>query len=176
MLIIIEGSFVGGQFSRTGELKRLQIKTSDRSACGQADQIQEIKVPKTLRPILERLLKSSTYLKLQVKTGHHHLKVVSVLTVIDDYRQDETKKYIPSIKIQVCSKGSCHKHGSGKICEALKVMIQERDLQDVVFIEKVGCLKECKHAPNVRLKPSGIICHNASSPKVTQLLKPMLAS
>jgi NADH:ubiquinone oxidoreductase subunit E len=176
MLTTIEGSFVGGQFSRAGQLKRLHIKTSDRSAGGQVDRIQQIKVPKTLRPILERLLKSSTYLKLQVKTGHHHLKAVSVLTVLDDYRPNETKSYIPSIRVQVCSKGSCHKHGSGKICEALQVMIQERNLQDVVFIEKVGCLKECKHAPNVRLKPSGIICHKASSPKVAQLLEPMLAS
>ena len=176
MLTTIEGSFIGGQLSRSGQLKQLQIKMSGGSAYGQADRVQEIKVPKPFRPTLERLLASSTHLKLQVQTGHHHLKVVSVLTLLDDHQSNVTKNYIPPIKIQVCSKGSCHKRGSSKICASLQAMIQERNLQSVVFIEKVGCLKECKHAPNVRLQPSGAICHQASSPKVLQLLEPMLAN
>jgi hypothetical protein len=176
MLTTIEGSFIGGQLSRKGQLKQLQIKISGNSADGQADRVEGIKVPKTLRPMIEKLLASSDYLKLQVQTGHHHLKVVSILNVLNNYPPHKTTKDTPSIKVQVCSKGSCHKRGSDEMCVALQEIIQERNLQGVVLIEKVGCLKECKNSPNVRLKPSGVICHKASSPKVFGLLEPMLVS
>jgi (2Fe-2S) ferredoxin len=176
MLTIIEGSFIGGQLSRRGQLKQLQIKISGNSAEGQADRVQEIKVPKTLRPMLGQLLTLSNYLKLQVQAGHHHLKVVSILNEPGNYQPHKTTRYTPSIRVQVCSKGSCHKRGSDKMCAALQEVIQERNLQGVVSIEKVSCLHECKNSPNVRLKPSGVICHKASSPKVFELLEPMLAS
>lgn len=176
MLTTIEGSFIGGKLSRNGQLKQLQIKMSGGSAYGQADRVQSIKVPKPLRPTLGRLLESSTHLKLQVHTGHHHLKVVNILNLLNNEPSHGATSCSPSIRVQVCSKGSCHKRGSDKICAALQAEIQERKLQGVVSVEKVGCLKECKNSPNVRLKPSGIICHKASSPKVFQQLTPMLAS
>ncbi len=165
MLTTIEGSVIGRQLSRTGKLKQVQIKTSN--------QIQEVKVPKILRPFLAQVLKSSTDLKLQVKIGHRKIKAVNVLVNHQDNRQLTTQQAIAPIKIQICTKGACYKRGSSQIGVALQVMIQEHRLQDTVSIEKVGCLKECKNAPNVRLKPSGVICHRASSHKVAQLLEPL---
>ncbi len=176
MLTTIEGSFIGGQLSRSGQLKQLQIKMLGGSADGQADLIQSIKVPKPLRPTIGRLLESGTHLKLQVQVGDHHLKVVNILNVLNNCQTYKTTSRSPSIRVQVCSKGSCHKRGSDKMCAALQEVIQERNLQGVVSIEKVGCLKECKNSPNVRLKPSGVICHKASSSKVFELLTPILAS
>lgn len=173
MLTTIEGSFIGGQLSRSGQLKQLQIKIS---AAGQADRVQGIKVPKTLRPILGELLLSSNYLKLQVQASNHHFKVVSIL---DDYHNSplpKTTSCTTPIRVQVCSKGSCHKRGSEKMCAALQEVIQERNWQGVVSIEKVGCLKECKNSPNVRLKPSGAVCHKASSSRVLKMIEPMLIS
>jgi (2Fe-2S) ferredoxin len=174
MLTTIEGSFIGGQLSRSGQLKQLQIKISGNSAESPGNRVQAIKVPKTLRATIGQLLESGTHLKLQVQVGDHHLKVVSILNVLNNYQVHEAISCSPSIRVQVCSKGSCHKRGSDKMCAALQEVIQERHLQGVVSIEKVGCLKECKNSPNVRLKPSGVICHKASSPKVLELLLPML--
>jgi (2Fe-2S) ferredoxin len=167
MLTTIEGSVIGGQLSRTGKLKRVQIKTSN--------QIQQVKVPKILRPLLEQVLKSSTYLRLQVEIGHRKIKAVNVLVNPNDHRQLAIQRDASPVRIQICTKGACDKRGSRQICAALQAVIQEHSLQNMVSIEKVGCLKECKHAPNVRLKPSGVICHQASSSKVAQLLEPLLA-
>jgi (2Fe-2S) ferredoxin len=174
MLITIEGSFIGGQLSKTGKLKNLQIKTSDSIAGGQADRVQQIKIPKNLRSLLEQVLKSSTYLKLKVKTGHKKSKAVSILTAPGAECWPLTN--IPSsvTKIQVCSKGACHKRGSKQLCTALQTMLQDRNLHNSIAIEEVGCLKECKQSPNVRFKPSGDICHQASPHKVWQLLESML--
>jgi (2Fe-2S) ferredoxin len=165
MLTTIEGSFIGWYPSPTGQLKYLQIQTVDRT--------QQVKIPKTLRPLLEQVLKSSTYLKLQVKIGHRHLKAISILILPSDTLptiQHPPSDHAPTTKIQVCSKGSCRKRGSGQICAGLKALLQDHELQNSVVIEEVGCLKECKQAPNVRIKPSGKICHQASSHKVYQLL------
>jgi Thioredoxin-like [2Fe-2S] ferredoxin len=174
MLTTIEGAFIGGRLSRRGQLKRLKIRTTDSNTGNQADRIQQIKVPKPLRPLLEQLLKSSNYLKLQVEADHRQLRAVNVLMTGGDHRPTITKSKVSPIKIQVCNKGSCQKRGSDQICMALQAMIQEQHLQDTVSIEKVGCIKECKHAPNVRIKPSGSICHKASATKVLQSLKPLL--
>ncbi len=168
MLITIEGSFIGGQLSRTGQLKNLQIKTSDR--------IQQVKVPKSLRPLLAQVLKSSTNLKLQVKIGHRKFKAMQVLMTTGGQEKIVRSKHLPATKIQVCSKGSCHKQGSKKLCAGLQAMIQSQNWQDLVVIEEVSCLKECKQAPNIRLKPSGEICHEASPQKIKRLLESTLVS
>jgi NADH:ubiquinone oxidoreductase subunit E len=168
MLITIEGSFIGGQLSRTGQLKNLQIKTSNR--------VQQVKVPKSLRPLVAQILKSSTYLKLQVKIGHRKFKAIQVLMAADVPEKAIRSSQLPVAKIQVCSKGSCHKHGSKKLCAGIQAMLQSQDWQDLVVIEEVGCLKECKQAPNIRLKPSGGICHQASPQKVIRLLESTLVS
>jgi NADH:ubiquinone oxidoreductase subunit E len=174
MLTTIEGAFIGGRLSRRGQLKRLKIRTTDNTAGGQADRIQQIKIPKPLRPLLEQLLKSSSYLKLQVEAGHRQLKAVDVLMAAGECQPTIKQSKVSPITIQVCSKSSCHKRGSDQMCMALQAMIQKQHLQNTVSIEKVGCIKECKHAPNVRIKPSGSICHKASATKVFQSLKPLL--
>jgi NADH:ubiquinone oxidoreductase subunit E len=167
MITTIEGSFIGGQLSRTGQLKNLQIQT--------AQQIQQVKVPKSLRPILAKVLTSSTYLQLQVKIGHRKLKAIKVLMVADRAGKISGSHPTPVAKIQVCSKGSCHKRGSKKLCTDMQAMIQSKGWQNSVVIEEVSCLKECKQAPNIRIKPSGAICHQASSRQVGQLLETILA-
>ncbi len=167
MLTTIEGSFVGWHPSPTGKLKYLQIQTIDR--------IQQVKIPKALRPLLEQVLKSSIHLKLQVKNGHHRLKATSILIVPSDILPTVPQRQIPTTKIQVCSKGSCRKRGSSQICAGLKAMLQDHQLEHSVVVEEVGCLKECKQAPNVRIKPSGSICHQASPRKVYQLLETALS-
>jgi hypothetical protein len=128
MLTTIEGAFISGRLSRRGQLKRLKIRTAGSTNGGQADRIQQIKVPKPLRPLLEQLLKSSTYLKIQVETGHRQLKAVDVLIADGDHQPAITKGKVSPIKIQVCSKGSCHKRGSDQMKSISKTRYRSKKL------------------------------------------------
>jgi hypothetical protein len=51
-------------------------------------------------------------------------------------------------KIQVCQGSSCRKRGSQQICQSMQAYIDRSQLTDLVEIEPVKCLHQCKAAPH----------------------------
>jgi Thioredoxin-like [2Fe-2S] ferredoxin len=51
-------------------------------------------------------------------------------------------------KIQVCQGSSCRKRGSQQICQSMQAYIDRSQLTDLVEIESVKCLHQCKAAPH----------------------------
>lgn len=57
-------------------------------------------------------------------------------------------------KVLFCQKSTCWKKGGGAaVCETLKAQLQSRGIADRVEIKTVGCLKQCKKAPNLVVMP-----------------------
>jgi Thioredoxin-like [2Fe-2S] ferredoxin len=50
-------------------------------------------------------------------------------------------------KIQICQGSSCRKRGSQQICQSMQAYIDRYQLTDLVEIEPVKCLHQCKSAP-----------------------------
>ena len=59
----------------------------------------------------------------------------------------------PKAKVLFCQKSTCWKKGGKAAYEALQEELENRGLADRVTIQKTGCLKQCKKAPNMVMMP-----------------------
>jgi (2Fe-2S) ferredoxin len=59
----------------------------------------------------------------------------------------------PKIKVLVCQKSGCLKKGGKGLCEDLKQILRDRNLEQYVTIEQTGCVKRCSAAPNLVIMP-----------------------
>ncbi|NEP36436.1 (2Fe-2S) ferredoxin domain-containing protein, partial [Moorena sp. SIO3B2] len=55
--------------------------------------------------------------------------------------------------ILVCQKSSCRKRGGQAVCNAIASSLKDHGLEDQVKIKETGCLKQCKHGPNLVMMP-----------------------
>ncbi len=57
------------------------------------------------------------------------------------------------LKVLICQKSGCLKHGGKGLFAALENALYDRNLQHQVTIERTGCLKCCSSAPNLTIMP-----------------------
>jgi hypothetical protein len=115
-----------------------------------------IKVAKILRPQIQDW-QPGTYLTLLTQetidrdTGARKLKVKQLVAASIESTIDPppiaSQTLVPT-KIQVCQGSSCRKRGSQQICQSMQAYIDRSQLTDLVEIEPVKCLHQCKAAPH----------------------------
>jgi hypothetical protein len=177
------GQFVGYELKDGYKVKRLNLLT--------ADGIQSVKLAKEARAALFRLNSSTTIvpgtlLSLAVEAKFddgaikykvYDLQILAAATTIEltNLPVVESDAPRPKItKIRVCDRGTCRKRGALEIYAQLQQEIVDRGLADQVVLEKTGCLKDCKHGPNVTI---GKTCHNNICPsRTTQMLSALGSS
>lgn len=65
---------------------------------------------------------------------------------------DKNKNKAPCILI--CQKSDCWQHGGKEVYQKLEQELRDRGLSDRVQIQKTGCQKQCKQAPNLVIMPN----------------------
>jgi Thioredoxin-like [2Fe-2S] ferredoxin len=158
------GQFVGYELKDGYKVKRLNLLTTDG--------IQSVKLAKEARAALFRLNSSTTIgpgtlLSLaveakfddgEVRYKAYDLQILAaatpiVLTHLPATQSDAPKPQVT--KIRVCDRGTCRKRGALEVYAQLQQEIGDRGLGDRVILEKTGCLKDCKHGPNVTIGKTG---------------------
>lgn len=167
--ITLVGQFINYEIKDGHKVKRMNLLT--------ADGIVSVKLTKEARACLFRLsletpLKSGALLSIavtqkfdgdQVKYKAHDLQMLA--SSADDLRielpplgsADTSKR----LKVKVCSKGSCRKRGALDVYDRLHREVHDRGLSEQIGLEKTGCLKDCKHGPNVKINQR---CHGRVCP------------
>jgi Thioredoxin-like [2Fe-2S] ferredoxin len=175
------GQFVGYEVKDGYKVKRLNLLTTDG--------IQSVKLTKEARAALFRLNSSTTIvpgnlLSLAVtakfddgaiKYKAYDLQILAAATPIDLTNLPVTESDSPTpkiTKIRVCDRGTCRKRGAQEVYQQLKQEIADQGLGNQVALEKTGCLKDCKHGPNVTI---GKTCHSNISPNSAVLMLSALA-
>lgn len=74
------------------------------------------------------------------------------------------------VQIQVCSKGNCKKRGSCQFAQEMQQQIRRSGLESQIQVQMTGCLKQCKQAPNLKLKPQGQIFSQVKPQDIPRLL------
>ncbi len=171
---VLRGHYVGVFRSDKGKIKGLRLQTGS--------EIQVVKLPKYLRPILVRELVPGMPIEVwgyPEEAGWRGMNVmpwVSAPGVDGDATgaiaapkpgvmaadcRSAPASLVPSgdrdpqtLRLQICTKGKCFKAGGQRILETLQAEVAANPDLRHVDIEAVGCLKACKSAPNLRLKPT----------------------
>jgi hypothetical protein len=177
------GQFVGYELKDGYKVKRLNLLT--------ADGIQSVKLAKEARAALFRLNSSTTIvpgtlLSLAVEAKFndgaikykvYDLQILAAATTIEPMNLPVTESDSPRpklTKIRICDRGTCRKRGALEVYAQLQQEIGDRGLGDQVVLEKTGCLKDCKHGPNVTIDKT---CHHKVCPRQAgQLLAPLAVS
>jgi Thioredoxin-like [2Fe-2S] ferredoxin len=177
------GQFVGYELKDGYKVKRLNLLT--------ADGIQSVKLAKEARAALFRLNSSTTIvpgtlLSLAVEAKFddgaikykvYDLQILAAATTIERTNLPVAESDSPRpklTKIRVCDRGTCRKRGALEVYAQLQQEILDRGLGDQVVLEKTGCLKDCKHGPNVTINKT---CHNNICPsRTTQMLSALGSS
>jgi hypothetical protein len=158
------GQFVSYELKDGYKVKRLNLLT--------ADGVQSVKLAKEARAALFRLNSSTTIvpgtlLSLAVEAKFddgaikykvYDLQILAAATTIDLTNLPATGSDLPppkTTKIRVCDRGTCRKRGALEVYAQLQQEITDRGLADRVVVEKTGCLKDCKHGPNVTIGKMG---------------------
>lgn len=155
------------------KLKYLRIKVDEREYW--------LKIPKNLRKEIDLNLSPGTWLEvtgdreLKEKKGFFQLKAQQVnllpnpdipcAVIIPRTASQETGK------ILVCQKSSCRKRGAQQLCQRLTQQLEKEGLSDRIEIQPTGCLKQCKHGPNVVVLPDKTRYSEVQPNHVDQLLE-----
>ncbi|MCU0538063.1 MAG: (2Fe-2S) ferredoxin domain-containing protein [Hydrococcus sp. Prado102] len=127
-----------------------------------------IKPDKEIRDRLDKTLTPGCWVDIRgtkkqcFKTGKLILKAYSIERVnlpepadvpISFPQSPPLKRQAAKASILVCQKPSCWKRGGKAVCQALAENLRDRGLDDKVQIKLTGCLKQCKHGPNMVVMP-----------------------
>ncbi len=88
--------------------------------------------------------------KLEGKLGG---KLETSLSHTADAQPVEKRKN-KSACILICQKSDCWQRGGKEVYQRLEAELHERGLSDRVQIQKTGCQKQCKQAPNLVIMPN----------------------
>ena len=69
--------------------------------------------------------------------------------------QDKIKNAKPALKVLFCQNSNCWNKGGKVASEALRMKLRSQGTIDQVEIKTIGCLKQCKQAPNLVIMPEG---------------------
>ncbi len=158
------------QFTITGELEDFVTKSGGciKSLQVVTEEQEEywIKVAKELGKSLGKKLQSGCLLKVtgmrkyeihkgEVKYKAYGVELLSkpVSKPVISSTSDVAVATKPKAKVLFCQKSTCWKQGGKAACQLLKAELQSRGIADKVEIKTVGCLKQCKKAPNIVIMP-----------------------
>ncbi|MDJ0649061.1 MAG: (2Fe-2S) ferredoxin domain-containing protein [Xenococcaceae cyanobacterium MO_188.B19] len=148
-----------------------------------------IKLAKELRSSLKQklqpgcLLKVTGMRKYEIHKGKVKYKAygIEVLKkpfseqVISD-TQDVRIGAKPKAKVLFCQKSTCWKKGGKAACTLLKAELESRGIANQVEIKTVGCLNQCKKAPNIVMMPDKARYSRVNPKQITQLIDKHLLS
>ncbi|MGG6240206.1 (2Fe-2S) ferredoxin domain-containing protein [Nodosilinea sp. AN01ver1] len=163
---VLKGQYAGAYRSDKGKIKGLLLRAGETE--------YTIKLPKYLRPMLVRELAPGEFVQVWAYAEADRWRAINVLplpeceaetlrqqwgdlTPVAESPQPKQKR----LCIEVCSKGKCFKQGGRQIYNELQEAVDGNPELSHVSVKAVGCMKACKHGPNLRL-PSGQMLHRAS--------------
>ena len=157
-------------FTVTGKLADLTTKSNDSiktlKLVTEHGEYQ-IKVAKEIRTKLSKKLQTGCLVKVtgmrkyKMKQGEINYKAYEIellsKPVIEKAVTQSSNSAVatkPKAKVLFCQKSTCWNKGGGQLaCETLKAQLQSRGIADRVEVKTVGCLKQCKKAPNLVVMP-----------------------
>ena len=152
-------------------VKYLQLTTSEED--------YSIKVAKELRSKLAKHLQPGCWLKVTgMRKYELHKGIVKYkayrVELLADQLSSQLASNIPTTantakpraKVLFCHKSTCWKKGGKATCQLLKSELEKRGIADQVEIKTVGCLKQCKKAPNMVIMPDKARYHNVKPKQV----------
>lgn len=156
------------QFTITGELTDLEAKSKDCiktlylvSERGE----YTIKVAKELRKKLNTKLKPGYSIEVTgIRKNEIHKQKISYKAynikllrkpVSETAKSPSSKKVtaIPKAKVLFCQKSTCWKNGGRAAFQCMKEELENKGIAERVEMKTVGCLKQCKKAPNIVIMP-----------------------
>jgi hypothetical protein len=172
---VLKGQYAGAYRSDKGKIKGLMLQVG-------AEEFT-IKLPKYLRPMLVRELAPGEFVQVWAYPEGDRWRAVNILplpaceaTVLRQQWGDlssATELTPPQPKrlcIEVCTKGKCYKQGGRQIHSALQAAVDDDPNLAHVAVKGTGCMKACKHGPNLRL-PNGRMVHHANPTEVLARLE-----
>jgi hypothetical protein len=162
---VLKGQYAGAYRSDKGKIKGLLLQVGSTE--------YRIKLPKYLRPMLVRELSPGDLIQVWAYPEDDRWRAINILPLPDceaaalrqqwsdlapvaDLAQPKQKR----LCIEVCSKGTCFKQGGRQIYQALQDAVDDNPDLAHVSVKATGCMKACKHGPNLRL-PNGQMLHRA---------------
>ena len=175
------------KFTITGKLEDYISKSNDCIKSLQLVTEQEeywIKLAKELRNTLHEQLQPGCLLKVTGMRKHEIHKgkvkykaygiellnkpvVEPVVSAIQDGRVGAKAK----AKVLFCQKSTCWKKGGKAACALLKAELEQRGIANEVEIKTVGCLKQCKKAPNLVMMPDKVRYSKVNPKQISKLVE-----
>lgn len=177
------------EFTITGKLEDYITKSNEYIKSLQLVTEQEqywIKLAKELRNSWYQKLQPGCLLKVtgMRKYEIHKGKVKYKAYGIELLEKPVSDKVIPDIqdiridgkakakaKVLFCQKSTCWKKGGKAACALLKSELKSRGIADEVEIKTVGCLNQCKKAPNIVMMPDKARYSRVTPKQVPQLIE-----
>lgn len=161
---VLKGLYAGAYLSDKGKIKGLRLQADAEEYA--------IKLPKYLRPMLVRELAPGDFVQVWAYLEDDRWRAVNVLPLPDceaKTLQQQWGNVAPVIAaaqpkrlcFEVCSKGKCFKQGGKQIYNELQEAVDSDPELAHVSVKATGCMKACKHGPNLRL-PNGQMLHRAT--------------
>lgn len=151
---ILRGQFVDVLRSNKGKLKGLQLRSGDQD--------YQIKLAKYLRPMLVRELTLGMGVQVwahfdgEVWRGFNVIPLAEAQPALSHQPQPFVSPQLvkaAAVRIKVCGKGKCFKRGSKSLLKLLQSEVEANPNLQHVSIETSGCMKACKHGPNLQVLP-----------------------
>ena len=132
-------------YSAKGRLKSLELQLQDVSIW--------IDIPKYLGYSLQDRLEQGVELQAWVRPQNVKQFYFKALMIVpaEPVASSPLIRFSPIQTIRVCTKGSCRKKGSLQLLAQLENQTQAQGLTDRIRVQAIGCLKQCKTAPNMQL-------------------------
>lgn len=177
---IVHGQYIDGVVSSKGRLKWIRIQRNH-------DELL-LKLPKPVGYTLARVLQPGQLLQVWVRPKKDYLQALLVMPsslvevgdtpvqLLQMAREECTRSSsaAPTCTLRVCTKGRCQKQGAHDVVRALKQAIEEQHLEHV-SVEATGCLKNCKHGPNVQISPGKALHSDVQVDDVPRLMHQLQA-
>jgi len=136
-----------------------------------------IKIPKSLRPIYDphqwqigTLLQISGLQSIDRQKGRLELEATTWQKVEAPPSQPKPGQ------ILICGKTDCWQKGGRELYQCLEQAIIDRGWSDQVRLQKTGCQKQCKQAPNLVIMPTKQKFARATVHQAGQILQAVLPS
>lgn len=80
-----------------------------------------------------------------------------------------------SVTILVCGGDACKENSSKKLRKKLEELVEKKGLEKSVFVEKAGCLDDCKKGPVVQIVPGKEVVKGVKPKHAEEILEKALA-
>jgi hypothetical protein len=172
---VLKGQYAGAYRSDKGKIKGLVLQAGPEEFT--------IKLPKYLRPMLVRELAPGEFVQVWAYPEGDRWRAVNILPLPEcesAVLRQQWGDLAPAAElappqpqrmcIEVCTKGKCYKQGGRQIHSALQAAVDGDPNLAHVAIKGTGCMKACKHGPNLRL-PNGRMVNRANPTEVLARLE-----